>query len=141
QQARAQPAAGSEFALRFGAPNTHFISGNGEIGNGDGSMRIMPWIADYYRTGDYAAGTGPAKVIDYRNEKAFYQKGFHSVQNKYYAVYPNIPAANEGVIETPLLSKYIDPNGKDSRNNGNDHFIIRLAEVYLIKAEAENELN
>lgn len=141
QQARAQPAAGSEFALRFGAPNTHFISGNGEIGNGDGSMRIMPWIADYYRTGDYAAGTGPAKVIDYRNEKAFYQKGFHSVQNKYYAVYPNIPAANEGVIETPLLSKYIDPNGKDSRNNGNDLFIIRLAEVYLIKAEAENELN
>jgi hypothetical protein len=141
QQARAQPAAGSEFALRFGVANTHFISGNGEVGNGDGTMRIMPWIADYYRTGDYATGTGTSKVIDYRNEKAFYQKGFNSNQNKYYAVYPNIPAAGEGTIEYPLLSKYIDPNGKDARNNGNDHFIIRFAEVYLIKAEAENELN
>lgn len=141
QQARAQPAAGSEFALRFGAPNTHFISGNGAVGNGDGTMRIMPWIVDYYRTGDYATGTGATKVIDYRNEKAFYQKGFNSNQNKYYAVYPNIPAAGEGAIETPLLSKYIDPNGKDARNNGNDLFIIRFAEVYLIKAEAENELN
>lgn len=142
QQARAQPAAGSEFALRFGAPNTHFVSGNGATGQGDATMRPMPWIADYYRTGDYASGTGATQVIDYRNEKAFFQKGFNSTQNKYYAVYPNLPAsAAEGTINTPLIAKYIDPTGKDSRNNGNDLFIIRLAEVYLIKAEAENELN
>lgn len=141
QQARAQPAAGSEFALRFGAPNTDFVSGNGARGNGDGTMRVMPWVADYYRTGDYATGTGTSKIIDYRNEKAFFQKGLNSVQNKYYAVYPNLPIGSEGTINTPLIAKYIDPNGKDSRNNGNDHFIIRFAEVYLIKAEAENELN
>lgn len=140
QQARAQPAAGSEFALRFGAPNTDFVSGNGARGNGDGTLRVMHWIADYYRTGDYATGTGTNKVIDYRNEKAFFQRGYHSVQNKYYAVYPNLPSGNEGNITTPLIAKYIDPNGKDSRNNGNDHFIIRLGEVYLIKAEALNEL-
>jgi starch-binding outer membrane protein, SusD/RagB family len=141
QQARAQPAAGSEFALRFGAPNTDFVSGNGARGNGDGAMRPHPWIADYYRTGDYSTGTGASQVIDYRNEKAFFQKGLNSVQNKYYAVYPNLPVGTEGTITTPLIAKYIDPSGKDSRNNGNDHFIIRLAEVYLIKAEAENELN
>lgn len=142
QQARAQPAAGSEFALRFGAPNTHFVSGNGATGQGDGSMRPQPWIVDYYRQGDYATGIAPAQVIDYRNEKAFFQKGFNSTQNKNYAVYPNLPAtAAEGTITTPLIAKYIDPAGKDSRNNGNDLFIIRLAEVYLIKAEAENELN
>jgi hypothetical protein len=63
------------------------------------------------------------------------------VQNKFYAVYPNLPTGTDGTINTPLVAKYIDPAGKDSRNNGNDHFIIRLAEVYLIKAEAENELN
>jgi len=142
QQARAQPAAGSEFALRFGAPNTHFVSGNTPNGQGDASMKVMHWFADYYRTGDYITGTAPTQVIDYRNERAFFQKGFNSVQNKTYAVYPNIPATTaEGTINTPLISKYIDPSGKDSRNNGNDLFIIRLAEVYLIKAEAENELN
>ncbi|MBA4140251.1 MAG: RagB/SusD family nutrient uptake outer membrane protein [Segetibacter sp.] len=142
QQARAQPAAGSEFALRFGSPNTHFISGNGTTGSGDASMKLMHWFADYYRTGDYSAGTGTTQMIDYRNEKAFYQKGFNSTQNKYYAVYPNLPVTTaDGTINTPLIAKYIDPSGKDSRNNGNDLFIIRLAEVYLIKAEAENEIN
>jgi len=142
QQARAQPSAGSEFSLRFGSPNTHFVSGNTPNGQGDASMKVMPWIADYYRTGDYSTGAGATQVIDYRNEKAFFQKGFNSIQNKFYAVYPNLPATTaEGTINTPLISKYIDPSGKDSRNNGNDLFIIRLAEVYLIKAEAENELN
>jgi len=142
QQARAQPAAGSEFALRFGAPNTHFVSGNTPNGQGDASIKPMPWIADYYRTDDYATDTGATQVIDYRNERAFMQRGFNSIQNKYYAVYPNIPATTaEGTINTPLIAKYIDPSGKDSRNNGNDFFVIRLAEVYLIKAEAENELN
>ncbi len=142
QQARAQPAAGSEFALRFGAPNTHFVSGNTPNGQGDASIKPMSWIADYYRTDDYATDTGATQVIDYRNERAFMQRGFNSIQNKYYAVYPNIPATTaEGTINTPLIAKYIDPSGKDSRNNGNDFFIIRLAEVYLIKAEAENELN
>jgi starch-binding outer membrane protein, SusD/RagB family len=141
QQARAQPAAGSEFALRFGASNTHFVAANGTTGAGDASMRVMPWVGDYYRTGDYITGTAPTQVIDYRNEKAFFQKGFNSVQNKFYDVYPNIPVGTNGSINTPLISKYIDPSGKDSRNHGNDLFIIRLAEVYLIKAEAENELN
>ncbi|MBA2760954.1 MAG: RagB/SusD family nutrient uptake outer membrane protein, partial [Segetibacter sp.] len=98
--------------------------------------------ADYYRSGDYANITGATPVIDYRNERAFMQRGFNSTQNKYYAVYPNIPATTaEGTINTPLIAKYIDPSGKDERNNGNDLYIIRLAEVYLIKAEAENELN
>lgn len=142
QQARAQPAAGSEFSLRFGAANTHFVSGNGATGQGDGSMRPMPWVADYYRAGDYSTGTGLTQVIDYRNEKVFFQKGYNSTQKVYYAVYPNTPATSlESTINTPLISKYVDPAGKDSRNNGNDHFIIRFAELYLIKAEAENELN
>lgn len=141
-QQRAQPAAGSEFALRFGGVNTHFVSGNPPNGQGDGTIRVMPWVGDYYRIGDYDTVVAGKKIIDYRNEIAFMQKGFNSTQAKYYAVYPNLPASTaEGTIGTPLIGKYIDPNGKDARNNGNDLFIIRLAEVYLIKAEAENELN
>ena len=40
----------------------------------------------------------------------------------------------------PCILKYRDPNGLDTRNHANDFIIIRLAEVYLIKAEAANEL-
>ena len=141
QQARAQPAAGSEFALRFMAPATHFVTGRPVTGAGAGSIRPMPWVADYYRTGDYASGTGTTKVIDYRNQVAFYQRGFNGATNQFVVTYPNISTATEGRIATPLIGKYIDPNGKDDRNHGNDFFVIRFAEVYLIKAEAEYELN
>jgi hypothetical protein len=37
--------------------------------------------------------------------------------------------------------KYRDPKGLDVRNHENDFYSMRLSEVYLIKAEAENELN
>lgn len=144
-QARAQPAAGSEFAVRFGASNTHNVSGNPPNGAGQNTFRVMHWFADYYRKGDYSNGISTfTPDIDYRNEKAFFQRGYNSVQNRYYAVYPNIPNATTTAnftINDPLLAKYIDPSGKDARNNGNDFFIIRFAEVYLIKAEALNELN
>lgn len=139
QQNRAIPAAGSEFALHFAATNTDLTTGQGTRRNGDNAFRIWPWFADYYRKGDYATTTTP-KVIDYRNEKAFFQKGLNSNTNRIYAVYPNVPVGNELSIDQPLCAKYIDPTGKDQRNHGNDLFIIRLAEVYLIKAEALNEL-
>lgn len=144
--ARAQPAAGSEYAPRFGASNTWGISANG--GNGNNTYRVSHWFADYYRSGDYWNGKDIyTPNIDFRNEKAFFQRGYNANNGKYFAVYPNIPgktvpgAANDGTINDPLLAKYQDPSGKDARNHGNDFFIIRLAEVYLIKAEALNELN
>ena len=131
---------GSEFAYRCAVGNTHFVTGNAPYGTGSGDVRPMPWTADLYRrnTLDYASADGT--VIDYRNETAFMQKGYQSVQNKYYVTYPNIPGTNDGIIPTPLIGKYIDPKGRDMRNHGNDFFIMRFAEVYLIKAEALNEL-
>lgn len=143
--ARAQPSAGSEFALRFAAGNTAGVTAPGSVGSN--TYRVSHWFADYYRKGDYSDGISTfTPNIDYRNEKAFFQRAVNN-QNKFFAVYPNIPGSTvpgsttDGTINDPLLSKYIDPSGKDGRNHGNDFFIIRFAEVYLIKAEAENELN
>jgi hypothetical protein len=148
---RAQPAAGSEFAPKFGAPNTWGVTANG--GRGDGVYLVSHWFADYYRRGDYsnkdALGVDSIYTpgIDYRNEKAFFQRGYNSSNNRYFAVYPNVPgstipgAAGDGTINNPLVAKYQDPGGKDARNHGNDFFIIRYAELLLIKAEALNELN
>jgi hypothetical protein len=137
-QQRAQPAAGSEFALRFMAPQTAGVTGRPN-GTGAGSIRPMPWIADFYRTGDYATGTGADRVIDFRNEVSFYTKGANVAGNAV-IMYPDITSAGQTRLGTPLVGKYKDPNGKDERNNGNDFFVIRLAEIYLVKAEALNEL-
>lgn len=137
-QARAQPAAGSEFALRFMAPTTAGVTGRPN-GTGAGSIRPMPWVADFYRTGDYATGTGASQVIDFRNQVSFYPRGVN-LAGTAVIMYPDVTSAGQARIGTPLVGKYIDPNGKDERNNGNDFFVIRLAEIYLIKAEAVNEL-
>lgn len=152
--ASGQGSAGSEYAWRFCAPNTFGVCGETPNGQGTGSYRPNMWFADYYRTGDYAPATGPKTLanIDYRNMVSFFQAG-PGPKGAIYVMYPNIPAAAikgkngqdsilaQGNIATPLVGKYKDPGGKDSRNNGNDFFILRLAEVYLLKAEAENELN
>lgn len=140
-QNRAQPAAGSEFALRFMPTNTTNTTGKPN-GTGGGSVKVMPWFGDFYRTGDYVFLNGATKVIDFRNEVSFYQVGVNTAGFPV-RIYPNVTNAGsgEGRVGTPIVGKYIDPNGKDDRNNGNDFFVIRLAEVYLIKAEAENELN
>lgn len=143
--ARAQPAAGSEYAIRFAASNTWGVSADG--GNGSNTFRVSHWFADYYRQGDYSNGNSTyTPDIDYRNEKAFFQRGHNANNGNYYAVYPNLPgttvpgAGSDGTINDPLVAKYQDPGGKDDRNHGNDFFIIRYAEVLLIKAEALNEL-
>jgi hypothetical protein len=50
----------------------------------------------------------------------------------------DVTAATEG--EGPRFYKYpADPNRPEGQLNGNDYAIFRLAEIYLIKAEALNE--
>ncbi|HMR18743.1 MAG TPA: RagB/SusD family nutrient uptake outer membrane protein [Sphingobacterium sp.] len=137
---RAQPAAGSEYALRFNAANTWYVSASGNNQNGDGVYRVNHWFADHYRMGDYV--DVDSTEFDYRNEAAFWQRSTGNNHNIYFS-YPHVVPAGipNNVLRQPLCRKYIDPTGKDNRNHGNDFFIIRLAEVYLIKAEALNELH
>ncbi|GAB3020228.1 RagB/SusD family nutrient uptake outer membrane protein [Niabella terrae] len=137
---RAQPSAGSEYALRFNVANTRYVSANGANQNGDGTYIVNHWFIDYYRDGDYR--DADSLEFDYRNEGAFWQSSIGGGNNTYY-VYPNVVPAGEDnrTIPNPIIRKYIDPNGKDQRNHGNDFFVIRLAEIYYIKAEALNELH
>ncbi|PST82865.1 hypothetical protein C7T94_09525 [Pedobacter yulinensis] len=129
-QRTGQNSKGSEFASRFGVSQITNTSG----GDNTGALRPMHWFFDYYNN-------SPEYKGDYRIERTFVSRGLNVPQNKYFVTYPNIPSGTDGTIATPVLAKYQDPQGKDARNNENDFFVIRLAEVYLIKAEAENELN
>lgn len=119
-------------------PGTRFhVTGNNPNGNGGTIVQIQPWFYDLYATGDY--------VDDYRTEVSFLTRWPFNATSDVAIAYPAVKEGNEVVRVPaqvcPYLNKYIDPDGLDNRNHENDFYVLRLSEVYLIKAEAENELN
>jgi len=124
---------GSELPYYLQPTTRNAICGNVTDGIGAGTLRIQPWFYDLYSTGEY--------VNDYRTEVSFLTTWVNTLTNKTYITYPRVRQSNETFESFPYIDKYKDPNGYQARNNENDLFITRLAEVYLIKAEAENELN
>jgi hypothetical protein len=124
---------GSELAHFLQPANRYNISGNVDNGRGNGVGRIQPWFYNFYRTGEYEG--------DYRTEVSFLTRFKDQNLERERITYPEVRSSNEPTEQYPYVNKYIDPNGYQARNNENDLFIIRLSEVYLIKAEAENELN
>ncbi|TDE14859.1 RagB/SusD family nutrient uptake outer membrane protein [Dyadobacter psychrotolerans] len=124
---------GSELPYYLQPTTRNAICGNVTDGVGAGTLRIQPWFYDLYSTGEY--------TNDYRTEVSFLTSWTNTLTNRAYITYPKVRQAAETVESYPYVDKYKDPNGYQARNNENDLFIIRLSEVYLIKAEAENELN
>ncbi|ANH81683.1 hypothetical protein A8C56_12435 [Niabella ginsenosidivorans] len=124
---------GSELAYYL-QPTTRFnICGNPTDGAGGGTTRLQPWFVQMYKEGEYAN--------DYRSEVSFLTRWSYRGTTRESVAFPEITNSNEIVEQYPYINKYIDPKGLQARNNENDLYIIRLSEVYLIKAEAENELN
>lgn len=99
----------------------------------NGQWRIQPWFYDRMVSGDY--------LNDYRNEVAFITRFLNTANNRMTVTYPRIPATGELTLTQPFLNKFVDPAPLDNRNYENDFPVIRYAEVLLIKAEAENEIN
>ncbi|MEM6630966.1 MAG: RagB/SusD family nutrient uptake outer membrane protein [Bacteroidota bacterium] len=106
-------------------PNTGTFTGNGNGGGGSGGLRVQKWFYDICTTGDY--------TDDYRSEVSFLTEYTNRNNGNPVLLYPNNNQEN-------YSTKYQDPQGLDNRNHENDLYIYRLAEIYLIKAEAENEL-
>lgn len=116
------------------------VSGNTAQKKGAGVWKIQPFFYDRYTSGDY---TG-----DYRAEVNMPTSfPYQNVVGKTKWVYPKVPAStnvqtdDQSPLNFPFLGKFRDGNGLSASLNGMDFILIRLAEVYLIKAEAENELN
>lgn len=133
---------GSEFAFKL-QPTTRFsICGNTPVGKGGGEAKLQPWFVEQYFNGDYLQGTD----LDYRTQTSFLTtwQGSTSATSTTptltYVCFPGKPMAGNTIEKEPYLDKYKDSKGLDNRNHENDLFIIRLAEMYLIKAEALNEL-
>jgi hypothetical protein len=124
---------GSELPYYTQPLERYYICGNVTNGAGAGALRIQPWFYDICSTGDY--------VNDYRTEVSFVTRFRYRNTTTERITYPQVRNAAETTEQYPYLNKYMDPSGLQARNNENDFYIIRLSEVYLIKAEAENELN
>jgi hypothetical protein len=124
---------GSEYAFYYQPSTRYQICGNPTNGQGGSSLQVQPWVVEMYKTGEY--------LNDYRSEVSFLTRWSYKGTSQESITFPEVKKSNEVIENYPYLNKYVDSKGLQARNNANDLFIIRLSEVYLIKAEAENELN
>ncbi|MDI9859367.1 RagB/SusD family nutrient uptake outer membrane protein [Flectobacillus roseus] len=131
-------ALGSQFAGFFLPTTMPNVAGQGTSKTGIENYVVQPWFYDKYSSGDY--------LNDYRVERSFLTT-WTNTANRKTITYPLLRASTTSneVIQTttvqPFIYKYVDGAGITNSNQENDLFIIRLADVYLIKAEAENEVN
>ena len=124
---------GSELAYYLQPTTRYNICGNPKNGAGAASTLLQPWFVEMYKSGEY--------MNDYRAEVSFLTRWSYQGTTRESITFPEVTNSNEVVQLYPYINKYVDPNGLQARNNENDFYVIRLSEVYLIKAEAENELN
>lgn len=119
---------GSEFASRMLPLDA--VGLNYEKGTRD-AFGLHPLFYDVYTSGDYAN--------DYRFESSF----LLSWTNTDGSTIPFNPTQtlSTGELHTLFISKYTDPYGLNIRTHENNLNLIRLSEIYLIKAEAANEID
>ncbi len=119
------------FMVQFFNPTTITgVSGRPD-GGGSGHYKVQPWFIDKYLQGEY--------VNDYRVETSFRFSWTNRNNGQNITTYPNTPT--EEWESQPYIKKYVDADGLATFSNENDFYLMRLSDVYLMKAEAENELN
>ena len=141
------PARGSEFAYRF-LPN-NYVGGAVAGNTASGQFKITPaFFQEYYDDRTYTHQGSTRSVLDtldYRIESSFFYRWTNTNNNRDIVACPFAylgTSSNPNLMSSaPFVKKYMDPNGKDIRNQGCDLDIIRFSEIYLIKAEALNELD
>ena len=142
---------GNGFATAFNPLSRSNISGRLPNHNGLGYIKVHPWFYDKYTNVSAfpsAADYANVKDTDYRVQTSFLTSWIQSSTNASNGLtcvtypYKPGPASNYYLCESqPYINKYIDPNGVASGDNANDLFLLRYSEIYLILAEAENEMN
>jgi len=124
---------GSNWPFIFNPQSRPNSGGNGANKVGGGQIRVHPWFYEKYTVGQY--------LKDYRTEVTFTTTWVNTT-GKTVVTFPVIPPSGALSNESqPYINKYVDPNALNSQNSENDLFLLRLSEIYLIRAEAENEIN
>lgn len=129
---------GSMFALYFNPGTRPNSGGSTNVSNGiivrggSGAIKVAPWFYEKYTTDEY---TG-----DYRSEVSFLTSWLQ-VDNKKKVTWPLIPQTGELTENQPYLNKYVDAQSPAGNSSENDFFSLRHSDIYLMLAEAENELS
>lgn len=156
---------GSSFASYLNPQSRANISGRQPQTSGLGWVKVHPWFYDKYTdssnypsASDYVVYKSYAVIkkdtvitrdTDYRVQTSFLTSWTFSSSNPKsngltcvtYPFKPG-PASNYYLCEPqPYINKYVDPDGIATDANANDLFLMRFSELYLIYAEAENEMN
>lgn len=129
------------------------LSGN-PYGKGAGTNKVQKWFIQFYQDDTDNLGYSDPNIDasqdennliykDYRIETSFWRT--FQQKNNTTGVLGSIvtcyPAAGGQKQENwGYIKKFIDPEGVDNRTNENDMPRLRLSDMYLIKAEALNEL-
>ncbi len=129
---------GSNFATFFNPTSRANICGNPKNGIGTGRVKVQPWLIERYTQGDFA--NSKKDTIDYRVETSFLTT-WADINGKTRFTFPFTGVTGNIAESQPYINKYKDPNGVAIEDNENDLFLLRLSEIYLIAAEAENEMN
>ncbi len=124
---------GSSMAYNFNPVTRSNSGGNGTNKTGLGAFKVQPWFYEKYSTGEYAG--------DYRTEVSFLTTWVHATTGKTIVTFPILPPTGAVTESQPYINKYVDPNSSAPLCGENDYFLLRYSEIYLILAEAENELN
>lgn len=123
-------------------------------GKGAGNFRVQKWFIQFYQDDKDNLGYSDPDVDasqdennlmykDYRIETSFWRtfQQKNNTTGELGSVVTCYPAAGGQKQENwGYIKKYIDPQGVDNRTNENDMPRLRLSDMYLIKAEALNEL-
>jgi hypothetical protein len=125
-------AEGSNWAAYFNPSTKPNSGGNGAFKTGNGAIKVHPWFYDKYNSAEY--------VNDYRVATTFTTTWINTT-GKTVVTYPLAPPTGGLTESQPYINKYNDPGSITVQNCINDLYLLRLSEIYLIKAEAENELN
>jgi hypothetical protein len=140
---------GTQISPWFSPGNMFKACGSLPDGLANALYGIVAWAYDKYTSDDYKGSDGTVDFrmsntmvpTRYKNDVATRNSGIYTE----YTLYPQIRNSPTDVnpFSAPRIccTKYLDPRGIDLGNNGNDIFYIRLAEVYMLKAEALNEIN
>lgn len=122
-------------------------------GKGKGNHRFQKWFIKYFQNDQGNLGYSDPTIDagsddhnlaykDYRIEASFWRR--YQERNNQTGVLGNVryayPASGNPQDNWGYTNKYIDPQGVNNATNENDMPRLRLADMYLIKAEALNEL-
>lgn len=134
-------------------PGGGFLCGN-PYGKGAGNFKVQKWFIQFYQDDtdhlgysdpDVDASKDENNLIakDYRIETSFWRtfQQKNNTTGELGSIVTCYPAAGGQKQENwGYIKKFIDPQGLDNRTNENDMPRLRLSDMYLIKAEALNEL-